>query len=430
MQTKRKMKVLVVTDNRFWRQHLGSHKRIGSMIDNLKLNNFETTVMFAGWIYPEDEDTYSSACADCHIHPFGRSGHQPANSASVRTNPSMFRFRQFARQLIFETHRWATRLTRRRTKLPTYRRFSLQTKEPKIRDYKRQETAALFDQIIKKHDPDIVIVEYVRLAWLLENASMRDDTLKIIDTHDVQYDRQSRFHQNNQIHDIDITPEEEADALALADWVLAIQSSDAEKLEALAPGKTLVVGYPSEIRKHQMPTAEVVSLGFFGSKMLPNREAVNVIIDEILPLLDTLTTSPYEINIFGGVCEYFTDAALPERIRLRGFVDSIDDAYNETSIILNPVRFGGGLKIKNVEALCNGKALITTSIGAEGIDDKSRQAFVVADSATEIARMLSTLINSFEARKQLSERSLEFAKANFSHEAVYAPLNRILKKHR
>jgi len=79
----------------------------------------------------------------------------------------------------------------------------------------------------------------------------------------------------------------------------------------------------------------------------------------------------------GGVCLFF--------MKLHGY-------------IINPIRFGAGLKIKNVEALAHGLPLVTTTHGSRGIEAGVNNAFLYGDEAGEFIQAMASNIESVKLR--------------------------------
>lgn len=109
-----------------------------------------------------------------------------------------------------------------------------------------------------------------------------------------------------------------------------------------------------------------------------------------------------------------------------GFAPDLLAAYSRAHVILNPVNYGGGLKIKSVEALCFGKPLITTAIGAEGLTDGARVAFIQADADQEFVAAMIELARSAEMRDGLSRAAIAFATKNFSPDHAFDGLDAFL----
>jgi glycosyltransferase involved in cell wall biosynthesis len=100
----------------------------------------------------------------------------------------------------------------------------------------------------------------------------------------------------------------------------------------------------------------------------PNADAVNYIVDEVMPRLQQ-TGLKYEVFIAGkGLPEEIQQKITnTERIRYTGFVDNLDDFLMAMDVMLNPVMGGGGIKTKAVEALAANKMLVSSQSGAAGL---------------------------------------------------------------
>ena len=109
-------------------------------------------------------------------------------------------------------------------------------------------------------------------------------------------------------------------------------------------------------------------------------------------------------------------------MEFKGFSNSIDEIYDNGDIVISPVFFGGGLKIKNIEALCHSKPLVTTTFGAIGIENGINKAFLVCDSAESMIKDISLLIESHEKRTELANAAYEFSKRTFREETIYREL--------
>lgn len=411
--------LLIVTDNRFWREQLGSQKRIHSLIKHLENNGITINALFLGNIYQDDIKIGFNTKYSFKITV---AEHEHQNTK----NTSLSKLKSFilnAKEFFF------TEAKRRLYSVRQYprRKMLLQFKEPRINDFFREEYLTNFENLCSSIKPNIIIVEFVRLAYLLKygRLSIPENCICIIDTIDVQYERQTRFHARNEVHDIDITPDEEATALAHADVILAIQATDAEKLRDLVPDvDILVVGHPAEVKRTAITNRAPVRVGFIGSDMTPNVSAAKRLINDIfMPLCAEINTIKAELNIFGSVCESLIALKGLPRVNLHGFQPDLDSVFNQIDIMVNPIEFGGGLKIKNVEALCRGLPLLTTIIGAEGLEDGISNAFIVAETNQEFRDRLADLILNFERRSYFADAAYRYASERFNEKATYRELD-------
>lgn len=419
------MKILVVTDNRFWREQLGSQRRISSLCTHFVARGHRLHVLFAGHLYPPDRQVLDRAPLPYALDAMGEREAATGPAVVKDSWPAMWRKRGKGaiKQLLCEVSR------RMEAGHPSgKRRLDLQLQEPKLRDFVDPAVAARFRQACGKFQPDLVVIQYVRLAYLLSAGrnAIPPACRTLIDTHDVQYERQARFHERGEVHDIDISAAEEARMLSMADAVVAIQATDAAKLGAMLPGgRVIVAGFPETIHLHPKRDGLLgaVRLAFFGSDMPPNREAARALLDIHFPHLRQRFGDAVELHLFGRVCEAFDATRAGTGVVLHGFVDDLAAAYAEIDLIANPIAFGGGLKIKNVEALCHGRPLLTTPIGAEGLEEGIGQGFWVAKDEAQFSGLLEKLVEDAAARAALGEGALAFARCHLAEEAVYMELD-------
>ena len=249
------------------------------------------------------------------------------------------------------------------------------------------------------------------------------DARLLIDTHDVMHERRSRFHSRDASHDIDITSTEESRILCRFDAVMAIQSEDAAKFRALAPGVTVIVaGHPMPLYPAHYRSSLPVNVDFFGSNMPPNVDAVRRLLTDVVPKMVSVFGDKVQFHVFGGVCESFRATNIPRNVNLHGFVSDLVAAYGDLDIVVAPIEYGGGLSIKNVEALCFGKPLVTTYVAAEGLEDGIGRAFVAATSTAELIDALVRLVSSPEERRALGCAALDYARSHFDENAAFGEL--------
>ncbi len=421
------MRILVVTDNRFWRGQFGSQRRIWSLCDHFTQQGHEICIIFKGFIYLEETGQFAKAATHWNIHTLGNYS-EPVQAVSTIAQVAMCKkIRRYVKQLYFEFRR---RFQRKPPNCPHLERdFHLQLQEPKLKDFEDPQLLTRFTHLCVNFQPEVILVEFVRLSFLLKAgiAAIPDGCIAMVDTHDIQYERQTRFHQRGEVHDIDISPAEEAKALSRADIVIAIQATDASKLRALLPGKKIVVaGFPNVIFRHPVSVGKLIKIGFIGSSMPPNLQAATLLIKMHFPQLRNKYGTAVELHIFGNISGSLGVPAAESGIFFHGFVEDLTAVYGCLDIIANPVQFGGGLKIKNVEALCHGRPLITTTIGAEGIEDGIGLAFIVADSIDFFSEALEELIKDPARRVRLAQAALVYAEAHFSEARTYQELDDVL----
>lgn len=281
-----------------------------------------------------------------------------------------------------------------------------------------------FRRVVEEARPGVVIVHLVRLAYLLEvlpDGPERPRT--VADTHDVMHERTRRFHAQGESHWIDIDEAEEAAALRRFDLVVAIQSRDAETFRRMMPGQPVIVAaHPAPIRPLPPHRGPVIRLGFIGAKNPPNRLAIERFLREVWPALHATHGESIRLDIAGPVCDAL-ERPLPDGVEAVGFVPNLEDFYEACDILVNPVFMGGGLKIKCVEALCHGRPLVTTPVGAEGLEDGAEMAFACCPDSDAMYSTLDAWISDPALRERFARRALDYAQEHLSETAVFLDLD-------
>jgi succinoglycan biosynthesis protein ExoO len=90
--------------------------------------------------------------------------------------------------------------------------------------------------------------------------------------------------------------------------------------------------------------------------------------------------------------------------------------------VISPLLAGSGLKIKLIEALGHGKAVVATSATVEGVEEVVKPAVAVADDADAFAGAIAELLTDHALRDRKCQEALTIAKRSFSAEACYADL--------
>lgn len=102
-------------------------------------------------------------------------------------------------------------------------------------------------------------------------------------------------------------------------------------------------------------------------------------------------------------------------------VEKVKDSkafYNENEIMLVPLLSGSGLRIKIIEGMAYGKAIISTSVGAEGINYTQGKNILIADTAADFTRSVVELLKDETKRQTLEQGALNFAEKEFDNKRV------------
>lgn len=166
------------------------------------------------------------------------------------------------------------------------------------------------------------------------------------------------------------------------DLEFAVANLGVDRVKSLAI--TYGIEYPgvpadrSEARErinelHRIDPAEKILLFNGALYHSTNYDALKIILDEINPLLMQRTDFRYKIIVCGkGLPDFFNELKdySDKNIIYAGFVDDINLYFKSADIFLNPILSGGGVKTKAIEAIAMNCAVISTELGAMGINSE------------------------------------------------------------
>lgn len=165
---------------------------------------------------------------------------------------------------------------------------------------------------------------------------------------------------------------------------------------------------------------------FFGSMdSAANRDAFLMLVDEILPRLKAdLEQRGAEIHVVGKnpppAFRERLEHARTDRVKIIGAVESIDRALAESLFVLLPLRIASGTRTRILEAAAQARSVITTSIGAEGLD--LGDSILIGDTAQEIAHHARSLLAQQETADRLGRLLQRQAVSRYASDKVAADL--------
>jgi glycosyltransferase involved in cell wall biosynthesis len=159
-----------------------------------------------------------------------------------------------------------------------------------------------------------------------------------------------------------------------------------------------------------------------GFRHAPNVDGMLWFADAIWPLI-ARGGPETRLSIIGSFPPDPVLALAGDRIAVTGFVpdDALDRAYRAARVVVAPLRFGGGMKGKIVEALRWGVPVVTTTVGAQGFDG-SGGAIAVADEPDGFAGAVLRLLGDDRAWLAAATAAVAFARAHFSEDAMWAAI--------
>lgn len=278
---------------------------------------------------------------------------------------------------------------------------------------------ALAGSVAYQTRPVAAIATYAWMAPALDH--MPPGTLRILDTIDVQHQRREVAESNGgNLSHFACTREEENAELRRADILLAIQAGEQRTLQEMCPERrTLLVEHALETPAYVPSKPGSADVLFVGNLYDPNVIGLREFLAESWP--KTRQARPDAVlQVCGRVCESVKES-MPGVV-LNGVVPSLDPFYERAAVVINPVRYGTGLKIKSVEALAHGRCLVCTEAGTQGLGDPAQLPLRVTAMGEPMAAEVLRLLEDGDARHALEREAYAYACARYSPGAVYREL--------
>jgi glycosyltransferase involved in cell wall biosynthesis len=207
------------------------------------------------------------------------------------------------------------------------------------------------------------------------------------------------------------------------DGAVTVSEADRARLARICPGlKSAVVHNGVDVDYFQPTTDEEVPgrlmfVGHFG--YAPNRDAAIYFCEHILPRIQAKAghvtfravgrDAPAELSHFPGV-------------QVKSSVPDVRPYLAEAAVVVVPLRAGSGTRIKILEAMAMGKAVVSTTLGAEGLDVDNGRHLVLADTSQAFAQAVIDLLSDPTRRESIGRQARKLVEAKYSWDQQAARL--------
>jgi len=216
----------------------------------------------------------------------------------------------------------------------------------------------------------------------------------------------------------------EAQICRRADRVLTVSEADADALKRLVPGlDPSVVPNGIDTRQYHPEVVETQprenSLVFTGTMdFRPNVDAMVWFVREALPLVQAEIPDVH-VDVVGQRPHPRLDPLRENpSVTLTGFVEDVRPYIARAAVYVAPLRMGGGTRLKLLEAMAMEKAVVATRLGAEGYPVTDGRELVLADTATDFAESVISLLRSPNHRRALGRTARAFVEQRYDWRVI------------
>jgi glycosyltransferase involved in cell wall biosynthesis len=304
---------------------------------------------------------------------------------------------------------------------------------------------------LERERPDVVEVEGIELAQYLfqiaDNRASAKSPLLVFDDHNAEYVLQQRAFET----DVRQPRRWVAAAYSLVQWqrlrtyerracqaadrVVAVSDTDAQALGTLAPTLApAVVPNGVDLEYYTEPVPPLDPPGgpgaddlVFTAKMdfRPNVDAVLWFAQEVLPLIRRQSPGTRFWVVGKDPHPRLAPLAGDPAVELTGWVEDVRPYIAGAGVYVIPLRIGGGTRLKVLEAMAMGKAIVSTALGCEGFDLVPDQELVVANAPEEFATGVLALLRDPKRRERMGRAARRFAGSRYDWHIIVPRLEQV-----
>jgi glycosyltransferase involved in cell wall biosynthesis len=225
----------------------------------------------------------------------------------------------------------------------------------------------------------------------------------------------------------------ESDACRRAGRVIAVSPDDARLLTEMGGAANVAaiptgvdISYFASPSDRVPPTADLVFVG--SMDWMPNIDGVRWFLERILPLIHGKRPAT-TVAIVGRKpsSEFVAAAKKDSRIRVTGTLPDIRPWLWGSSVSIVPLRIGGGTRLKIYEAMAARVPVVSTAVGAEGLDIHPPHDIRIADTPEDFAAQCLELLEDPATSLKIVDAAWKMVASEFSWEQVALCFSRILE---
>ncbi|MBS1782274.1 MAG: glycosyltransferase [Bacteroidetes bacterium] len=312
--------------------------------------------------------------------------------------------------------------------VPTLKNFLLSKKPNHVERFYDEVFARKLQNLIEDEEPNVVQFESIYLATYIPDIRKYSTAKIVLRLHNVEYQIWERLAIEasplRRIYLKDLCnriKRFEVEAWNEADYLLAITAADQEVIrQQVSPHKVAIVpiGISFEAIQGQKTKERWVGYHIGAMDWLPNSEAISWFLDEVWPLLHK-TIPTFEFYFAGRNMPGSFEKFEQNGVTCAGEVSDAKDFISDKKILIVPLRSGGGIRVKILEAMAAGKVVISTDVGMQGIEAlEPGQHYLLANTPEEFVRQIEWTINHQTDAEILARQGAAMIRKHYSLEAV------------
>lgn len=288
-------------------------------------------------------------------------------------------------------------------------------------------------ELVKRFDPDVIHFEPMEMAQYMDSTSP-SQARRVVVVHEPGFaaaaERRGSHPLKRAIRRLDLLAWSRFERTVGAKADLLITLTDRDERTLRTATNAAIARVPLAIPMPDRPLDPVgtgpTALFVGGYTHPPNEDAALRLLRSIWPRVRNEMPDA-ELQLVGARPTAEMLAAVGPGAAVRGHVSDLEPLLDRAAVVVLPIRLGGGMRVKTIEALAAGKAIVASSRALDGLEVVDGEQLLIAESDAEFADATIRLLGSSDLRRRLGTAARAWAEAHVSVEAVAAAYARLYR---